>query len=291
MARASVQVGEERRGLPLATSGIEVRGDKGDKRFFGHACVFDVRTAIGNPLKWGFYEECAPGMFTKTLQEGDQRMLIDHDPFYVVSRVSAGTLDLAQDKTGLATDSALDTDLSYVKDLKINIRNKNITGMSFGFYVIRDEWSTENVDTSDGNTAEVEVRRLTEVRLLEVSAVTFPAYEQTDAGLRAALRRRGDIDAVRQRADKYPQAGFDHLLEEMGGFRKVTTIDLGSNAGTTTDVVVSDQDEPGETTRSDDELTTEEAPEPGETTRNAPSPEALAKARLAVLKTRLHRLA
>jgi hypothetical protein len=40
-------------------------------RFVGHAAVFDVRTAIGNPLRWGFYEEIAPGAFTKTLSKGD----------------------------------------------------------------------------------------------------------------------------------------------------------------------------------------------------------------------------
>lgn len=287
MAPASVLAGEERRGLSLTTSNLTVRGDGDDKRFFGHACVFDVRTAIGNPLTWGFYEECAPGMFTKTLSEGDQRMLIDHDSFYVVSRVSAGSLSLAQDKVGLATDSALDTELSYVRDLKVNIANRNITGMSFGFYVINDEWTTEEVELKDGNKTNVEVRRITEVRLLEVSAVTFPAYEQTDAGLRAALRSRGDVDAVRARADKFPNAGLDKLVEEMGGFRKVTTIDLGANsAPSADDVVVSDQSEPGETTRSD-EKPVEESTEPGETTRVAPSELALAKARLAALKPRL----
>ena len=76
MARASVLAGEERRGLSLATSGLEIRGESGAKRFFGHASVFDTRTAIGNPLTWGFYEEVAPGTYTKTIKEGDQRMLI-----------------------------------------------------------------------------------------------------------------------------------------------------------------------------------------------------------------------
>lgn len=207
----------ERRGLPLTAARLQIRadGDGDDKaeRFVGHAAVFNERTAIGNPLTWGFFEEVAPGAFTKTLSEGDQRMLIDHDSFYVVSRASAGTLDLSQDKRGLATDSALDDELSYVRDLKANLRNGNITGMSFGFRVIKDDWQMVSVgELDDGTPIEAELRTLTELELVEVSAVTFPAYEQTDAGLRtiapadelaavgAALVRRGDMAALEQRA-------------------------------------------------------------------------------------------
>ena len=281
--RRSAVMDPERRDLSLTTAGVEVRATGGNERFVGHAAVFDTRTSIGNPLKWGFYEEIAPGAFTKTLGEGDARMLIDHDSFYVVSRVSADTLNLAQDKRGLAVDSALDEDLSYVKDLKVNIRNKNITGMSFGFYVMKDEWSTETVETSDGNTAEVEIRRIQEVRLIEVSAVSFPAYEETDAGLRAVARTlqgRGDEDAVRRRLGFRPELAS--LLD-------------GSSRVTEESTVESPAEEPGESTpRSqdhDDTSADDEASEPGETTRNAPDAQMLAAARLRYLHTRLRHAA
>lgn len=204
----------ERRDLPQEIARLVLRVDDEveGERFHGHASVFNSRTAIGNPLKWGFYEEIKSGAFTKTLGESDPRMLIDHNPSLVVSRVSAGTLLLFQDKTGLAVDSALDTELSYVSDLKANLRNKNITGMSFGFMVVKDEWKTEKVSTSDGQDADVEVRIIHEVKLIEVSAVTFPAYEATDAGLRAALRCRGDVEAIRARLDFRPDLAT--LLDE-----------------------------------------------------------------------------
>src|SRR5690349_6250065 len=117
--RRSQTTSEERRGLTLSDARVEVRADEdgANPRFGGHAAVFDSRTAIGNPLTWGFYEEIAAGAFTKTLQEGDARFLIDHDSYYVVARVSADTLELAQDKVGLKVDAALDTELSYVRDL------------------------------------------------------------------------------------------------------------------------------------------------------------------------------
>jgi len=147
-------------------------------------------------------------MFAKTLGEGDARFLIDHDSFYVVSRSSANSLNLAEDDHGLAVDSALDTRLSYVNDLMVNVELKNITGMSFGFQTMRDEWTTEQIETSDGNTADVEIRTLIEVKLIEVSAVTFPAYATTTAELNSvasALSYRGDAHAIEQRAHYRPE--------------------------------------------------------------------------------------
>lgn len=99
---------------------------------------------------------------------------------------------------GLAVDADLDTEVSYVRDLIRNVEKRRITGMSFGFQVVKDDWSTEEVETNDGNAAEVEVRTIQEVKLFEVSAVTFPAYEETDAALRA-LALRDDPDPLGRR--------------------------------------------------------------------------------------------
>ncbi|MFJ6566432.1 HK97 family phage prohead protease [Streptomyces sp. NPDC091292] len=213
---------EERRRLPLATAGVAIRADDaGAARFGGYAAVFNTRTAIGNPLRWGFYEEIASGAFTKTLTEGDARMLIDHDSYYVVSRVSAGSLTLAEDATGLAVDSALDGELSYVRDLTANLRNKNITGMSFGFFVIKDEWNQEQIDVDGADPVSVDVRIIREVRLIEVSAVTFPAYTETEAELKAvatALDHRGDRAAIEARARFRPELlDLVHVGREPGG--------------------------------------------------------------------------
>jgi HK97 family phage prohead protease len=201
---------EERRDLALAVAGVQLRAADDEQqvhRFGGHAAVFNQRTAIGNPLTWGFYEEIAPGAFSKTLSEGDARFLIDHDTRLVVSRVSAGSLRLSQDRDGLAVDADLDTRLSYVADLVVNLENKNVTGMSFGFRTVKADWETVSVETDEGE-AEAELRIVREVQLFEVSAVTFPAYEGTDAALRsvgAALAARGDIAAFDRRAEHRPE--------------------------------------------------------------------------------------
>lgn len=203
----------ERRRLTLAASEFHLRAaaDDSPPAFTGYASKFNDRTAIGNPLSWGFYEQVAPGAFTKTLSEGDQRMLVDHDSAKVVARTSAGSLRLAQDKTGLATDADLDPALSYVSDLIANLRNGNITGMSFGFEVLKDEWDTIDIETvADGeaSTAQAELRTLQEVRLVEVSAVTFPAYTSTEAALRSvatALVRHGDGELIERSVGRNPK--------------------------------------------------------------------------------------
>src|SRR5882757_7580597 len=207
----SLPAGEERRSLTLLDASVSVNGggENIPPRFGGHAAVFNSRTAIGNPQTVGFFEEIAPGAFSKTIAEGDARMLVDHDSAHVVSRVSAGTLRLSQDQRGLAVESALDTNLSYVNDLVANLRNGNVTGMSFGFQVVKDEWSSEEARGADGTAHEVEVRVIREAKLVEVSAVTFPAYEATDAGIResidTALRHRGDPEAIARRTKFRPE--------------------------------------------------------------------------------------
>lgn len=195
----------EQRVRPFSVADFAVRAAADDESFptfTGHAAVFNSRTAIGNPLTWGFYEEVATGAFTKTLQEGDARFLIDHDTSLLVARVSADDLRLAEDDIGLAVDSDLDTELSYVRDLVRNLERRRLTGMSFGFRVIKDDWNTERVPVDlDGEETEIEieVRVIREVELFEVSAVTFPAYDDTDAAVRA-VQFRSDPDPFGRRS-------------------------------------------------------------------------------------------
>jgi hypothetical protein len=112
---------------------------------------------------------------------------------------------------GLAVNSALDTRLSYVNDLIANLSNGNIRGMSFGFQVVKDEWSEAEERDAAGEAYTVEERDIKEIKLIEVSSVTFPAYEETDAGLRyalvPALRHRGDLDAIARAVSFRPELG------------------------------------------------------------------------------------
>ncbi len=168
----------ERRAFPI--EGLEVRADGDDgkgKRIKGHAAVFNRKTDVGGM----FMEVIKPGAFTKTLKEHDQVMLWNHNDDMVLGRRSAGTLELSEDKKGLAVDGDL-PDTSAGRDAHVLIERGDVKGMSFGFSVIKELWDESKKPT---------LREVLEVRLFEVSPTAFPAYPTTDVQARAIMEARG----------------------------------------------------------------------------------------------------
>lgn len=146
---------------------VELRaaGD-GMPTLVGYAAVFNSRASLG----W-FDEEILPGAFSGSLAAGDDvRALFNHDSSLVLGRRSADTLRLVEDSIGLRIEIDL-PDTTQARDLVANIEAGNIDGMSFGFRAKEQEW----IERED----EPELRRLVEVELIEVSAVTFPVYADT----------------------------------------------------------------------------------------------------------------
>jgi HK97 family phage prohead protease len=126
----------------------------------------------------GFTEICAPGMFTRTLRESpDVLMLRDHNSSQLLGRTTAGTLTLTQDSRGLAFSVTM-PNTAIAEDTVENVRNGNLSNCSFGFNVPSggDKWTT----TPDGN----QVRTLLDVNLAEVSITSFAAYPGTNVDLR-----------------------------------------------------------------------------------------------------------
>lgn len=173
MARSPARPLVERRFAPLLGARLERAAGSPIRVFTGHAAVFDVVADLGP-----FRERIAPGAFTKTLREADVRFLINHDPSRIGARTRSGTLELEEDAVGLAVRAELDTRQSYIADLAVAMDRGDIDQMSFAFRTVRDRF-----DEDEGGM----VRTLEEVQLFDVSAVTFPAYEQTDAALRSAI--------------------------------------------------------------------------------------------------------
>lgn len=163
----------ERRAFPTA---LEIRADDAGEpaQFSGHAALFGV---MSEEL-WGFREVIAPGAFKRTLKnKADVRFLINHDPSLVLARTKSKTLTLSEDERGLLSEAEL-PDTSYANDLVISMKRGDIDQMSFGFQVVKDEWST----LPDGS----QLRTVREAKLFDVSVVTFPAYKETDAQLRSS---------------------------------------------------------------------------------------------------------
>ena len=153
----------------------------------GHAAVFNkLSRPIGGSA--GFQEKIDPGAFRNSITTDDIRALWNHDPSALLGRNKAGTLRLSEDKKGLAFEiDAPDTQLG--RDLQVSIRRGDVDSMSFGFIALKDEWSQP--------PGEIATRTLQEVRLLDVSPVTFPAYPSTDVAVRSMEAWQAEMEAGR----------------------------------------------------------------------------------------------
>jgi HK97 family phage prohead protease len=163
----------------------QTRADDGKPRHFtGHASVFN-RLSVE---LWGFYERVDPAAFDNAIAgEDDVRFLINHEPTLLLARTKSGTLELSKDDDGLLADADL-PDTGPARDLAVQMDRGDLDQMSFGFRTVKDSWDEEEIETDEG-TVTISVRTLEEVELFDVSAVTFPAYPDTDAELNAAAYR------------------------------------------------------------------------------------------------------
>lgn len=156
--------------------------DEGSTTVAGYAAVFNERADIGGY----FHEVIAPGAFSDSLATADVRAYFGHDSGRVLGRTSSGTLRLSEDDRGLAVEIDL-PDTSDGRDARELIARGDITGMSFGFVVARQEWD---------ETGDIPVRTIHSVDLIEVSIVSDPAYDGTSIALRS-------LDAIRKERRKH----------------------------------------------------------------------------------------
>jgi HK97 family phage prohead protease len=141
----------------------------------GYAAVFDEWSEdLG-----GFRERIRPGAFAKTIGEADVRGLWQHDPNYVLGRNTADTLELVEDDRGLRY-RITPPDTQWARDVLVTMRRGDVNQSSFAFEAVRDEWG----EAADGFIT----RELIEVKLYDVSPVTYPAYPQTSSQVRAKVQ-------------------------------------------------------------------------------------------------------
>lgn len=161
-------------------SNIEIREEGEGKRLKGHAAVFNEWANIGG---W-FEERIIPGAFKDSIKEDDVRALFNHDANFVLGRNTAGTLSMAEDKTGLAVD--IDPpDTQFASDLMTSIGRGDINQMSFAFRVIEEKWIA-------GEDKELDKREIIKAQLFDVSPVTYPAYTGTDIALASRSKAIGN---------------------------------------------------------------------------------------------------
>jgi HK97 family phage prohead protease len=148
---------------------LELRQDGDSNVVVGYASVFNT---LSNDM--GFREIIAEGAFDGRLSD-DVRFLINHDGL-PLARTTNGTLRLSTDATGLRYEAEV-ANTSLGRDLVELMKNGTINQSSFAFTVDDDSW-----EVKDG----MNVRTINKVsRLYDVSAVTYPAYEEASVGLRS----------------------------------------------------------------------------------------------------------
>lgn len=153
--------------------GVLLRAEVVGRKLSGHASVFDQAADVG-----GHMESIAPTAFKRVLDDPatDVRALWNHNPDHLLGRQASGTLRLGTDSQGLEFEVDL-PDTTLGRDVQVLAERGDITGASFAFIPDEDEWSTR-----DG----VRMRTHTSVgRLLDVSPVTWPAYEGAEVALRS----------------------------------------------------------------------------------------------------------
>lgn len=155
--------------VELRTSGAE------DTGILGYASTTDVPYDVaGGPALGGWVETMARGAFDKTLQERDDvRLLVNHEGL-PLARTASGSLTLSADSLGLLTDApSLDMRNPKVQEVRSVLERKDADQMSIAFRVTRQEWNDDYTE-----------RTIREVKLYDVSIVTYPANPATAVGLR-----------------------------------------------------------------------------------------------------------
>lgn len=143
----------------------------------GRPIVYNSRTDLG------FFDEVIESGALDGADLRDVRFLVNHD----ISKIplarsrnnnANSTMQLIPDFEGLAIRVNLDVkNNSDARNLYSAIERGDISGMSFMFSIDSEEW--ENLESDHP------LRRIKKIsNVVEVSAVTFPAYESTEISVR-----------------------------------------------------------------------------------------------------------
>ena len=176
----------------------------------GRPIVYNSRTNIG------LYDEIIEPGALDAADLPDVRFLVNHDVSKIPlarSRRNNGnsTMHLVPDQDGMSIEVKLDTENNAeAKALKSAVQRGDITGMSFRFSVDDEEW--EDLE-SDHPTRHI--RKIGSV--VEVSAVTFPAYDATEIYARskeALENARSALESAREQSAESLESDLELLKEK-----------------------------------------------------------------------------
>lgn len=197
----------ERKPLEQRQYNFEIRAEEseGGNIIVGRPIVYDQITDLGYCA-----EIIDRGALDKT-DLTDVRFLVNHDTNKIPlarsrKNTKNSTMQLTVDSDGMGIRVTLDTENnSEARNLYSAVSRGDISGMSFMFSIDSEEW--ENLDS------EYPTRHIKSIgTVVEVSAVTFPAYESTEInarGKKAVETARAAVDTARRNLEKPVDTGAE----------------------------------------------------------------------------------
>ena len=174
---------------------VEKRED-GSGSIHGYAIVYNKDSE-----DMGFIERVKPGAATNALKRSDIRGLKNHDPNLIFARQGVN-LKLKEDKNGLSYETT-PIDTANYRETAAEIQAGLLTGQSFGFTILADEW--KDLDTDHPHRTIVEIGEI-----FDVGPVVFPAYKDTDVGVRV-LQEARDRFSQQNKKDEEPPAEEENI--------------------------------------------------------------------------------
>lgn len=190
---------------------IRAESDENGSILTGRPIVYNSRTDLG------WFDEVIDSGALDGADLTDVRFLVNHDTSKIPlarSRRNNGksTMQFSVDQQGMLLDWVrLDTENNAeARALYSAVQRGDITGMSFMFSVDSETWDDLDSDHP--------LRHIVKIgSVVEVSAVTFPAYEATDIQARskeALENARSALEKARQQNAKPLDSGLLELLKE-----------------------------------------------------------------------------
>lgn len=165
---------------------FEIRAENDDDHghiLTGRPIVYGQRTDLG------WYDEIIEAGALDATDLKDVRFLVNHDTSMIPlarsrNNTANSTMQMIVDAEGMNIRVDLDTENNTeAKSLYSAVSRNDIDGMSFMFVVDKEEW--------DDAKSQHPTRRIRSIKqVVEVSAVTFPAYSAT------SIQARGLADAL-----------------------------------------------------------------------------------------------
>lgn len=184
------------RQVRMINTEFTTRDDGDELTIEGYFAVFNSDYNITSMMS----ESIAPGAFTDALG-GDVRALVNHDTTLVLGRNKANTLELREDSHGLWGKVRINPNDSAAVDLYERVKRGDVDGCSIGFDIAEEE-----TEYRDDGSIHFTIKRVDP--LYEVSACTFPAYEQTNV-----QAREEQVETLKKREREAWQAQMKERLK------------------------------------------------------------------------------